>query len=153
MARRSSRGPAEPPDAPVPVVPRKLRQQAQSESFGYKEVVLKGDARRLNVHGVPAEVAAGSLRVPHVQRAPQAAPRRHRDPPGRAGVRQPRGRIASCGIHRDPPGSTGIHRDPPHLPAVPLRGSPGSRLGFSPRLPLGFVLVRVVLPAEFPAGS
>ncbi|XP_050838888.1 RING finger protein 122 isoform X4 [Serinus canaria] len=32
----------------------KLRQQAQSESFGYKEVVLKGDARRLNVHGTCA---------------------------------------------------------------------------------------------------
>ncbi|XP_029820851.1 RING finger protein 122 [Manacus vitellinus] len=29
----------------------KLRHQAQSERFGYKEVVLKGDARRLNVHG------------------------------------------------------------------------------------------------------
>ncbi|KAM9175066.1 RING finger protein 122 isoform 2-T2 [Mergus octosetaceus] len=32
----------------------KLRHQAQSERFGYKEVVLKGDARRLNVHGTCA---------------------------------------------------------------------------------------------------
>ncbi|XP_075766780.1 RING finger protein 122 isoform X2 [Pelodiscus sinensis] len=30
----------------------KLRHQAQSERFGYKEVVLKGDARKLNLHGV-----------------------------------------------------------------------------------------------------
>ncbi|XP_053822305.1 RING finger protein 122 isoform X2 [Vidua chalybeata] len=32
----------------------KLRHQAQSERFGYKEVVLKGDARRLNEHGTCA---------------------------------------------------------------------------------------------------
>ncbi|XP_068777005.1 RING finger protein 122 isoform X2 [Struthio camelus] len=32
----------------------KLRHQAQSERFGYKEVVLKGDARKLNVHGTCA---------------------------------------------------------------------------------------------------
>uniref|UniRef100_A0A8B9SW20 Ring finger protein 122 n=1 Tax=Anas platyrhynchos TaxID=8839 RepID=A0A8B9SW20_ANAPL len=75
----------------------KLRHQAQSERFGYKEVVLKGDARRLNsaradlcrLPGgfqseggaggaavparlppkVPGEVAGGALRVPHVQQA------------------------------------------------------------------------------------
>ncbi|ETE63256.1 RING finger protein [Ophiophagus hannah] len=32
--------------------PSKLRHQAQSERFGYKEVVLKGDAKKLNLHGV-----------------------------------------------------------------------------------------------------
>ncbi|XP_058050414.1 uncharacterized protein LOC131203806 isoform X2 [Ahaetulla prasina] len=32
----------------------KLRHQAQSERFGYKEVVLKGDARKLNLHGTCA---------------------------------------------------------------------------------------------------
>ncbi|NXR91187.1 RN122 protein, partial [Hypocryptadius cinnamomeus] len=37
----------------------KLRQQAQSEHFGYKEVVLKGDARRLSVHGELREFPAG----------------------------------------------------------------------------------------------
>ncbi|XP_030145838.4 RING finger protein 122 [Taeniopygia guttata] len=34
----------------------KLRHQARSESFGYQEVVLRGDARRLNVRGQPCAV-------------------------------------------------------------------------------------------------
>ncbi|XP_034026490.1 RING finger protein 122 isoform X3 [Thalassophryne amazonica] len=29
----------------------KLRHQAQSERFGYREVVLKGDQKKLNLHG------------------------------------------------------------------------------------------------------
>ncbi|XP_067378328.1 RING finger protein 122 isoform X2 [Channa argus] len=32
----------------------KLRHQAQSERFGYREVVLKGDPKRLNLHGTCA---------------------------------------------------------------------------------------------------
>ncbi|XP_046727734.1 RING finger protein 122 isoform X2 [Silurus meridionalis] len=32
----------------------KLRQQAQSERFGYKEVILKGDMKKLNLHGTCA---------------------------------------------------------------------------------------------------
>ncbi|XP_009991548.1 PREDICTED: TELO2-interacting protein 2 [Chaetura pelagica] len=38
----------------------KLRHQAQSERFGYKEVVLKGDARRLNMHGVSGAASGGA---------------------------------------------------------------------------------------------
>nr|XP_030145838.3 RING finger protein 122 [Taeniopygia guttata] len=34
----------------------KLRHQARSERFGYQEVVLRGDARRLNVRGQPCAV-------------------------------------------------------------------------------------------------
>uniref|UniRef100_A0A672RK66 RING finger protein 122-like n=1 Tax=Sinocyclocheilus grahami TaxID=75366 RepID=A0A672RK66_SINGR len=30
----------------------KLRHQAQSERFGYREVILKGDPKKLNLHGV-----------------------------------------------------------------------------------------------------
>ncbi|XP_071585317.1 RING finger protein 122 isoform X1 [Heliangelus exortis] len=63
----------------------KLRHRAQSERFGYKEVVLKGDARRLNVHGVPPEVVGNSLRLPHVQQnhgGPGPAPPRDRNHPG-----------------------------------------------------------------------
>ncbi|XP_059726532.1 RING finger protein 122 [Haemorhous mexicanus] len=41
----------------------KLRQQAQSERFGYKEVVLKGDARRLNVHGQTCAVCLEDFRL------------------------------------------------------------------------------------------
>ncbi|XP_074784662.1 RING finger protein 122 isoform X1 [Athene noctua] len=41
----------------------KLRHQAQSERFGYKEVVLKGDARRLNVHGQTCAVCLEDFRV------------------------------------------------------------------------------------------
>ncbi|KAG7271699.1 hypothetical protein CRUP_025560, partial [Coryphaenoides rupestris] len=33
------------------VCPIKLRHQAQSERFGYREVVLKGDPKKLNLHG------------------------------------------------------------------------------------------------------
>ncbi|XP_051524684.1 RING finger protein 122-like isoform X2 [Myxocyprinus asiaticus] len=32
----------------------KLRQQAQSERFGYREVILKGDPKKLNLHGTCA---------------------------------------------------------------------------------------------------
>ncbi|KAM8885135.1 RING finger protein 122 isoform 2-T2 [Spinachia spinachia] len=32
----------------------KLRHQAQSERFGYREVVLKGDPKKLNLHGTCA---------------------------------------------------------------------------------------------------
>ncbi|XP_054031167.1 RING finger protein 122 [Dryobates pubescens] len=41
----------------------KLRHQAQSERFGYKEVVLKGDARRLNVHGQTCAVCLEDFRL------------------------------------------------------------------------------------------
>uniref|UniRef100_A0A8C3L9Z7 RING finger protein 122 n=1 Tax=Chrysolophus pictus TaxID=9089 RepID=A0A8C3L9Z7_CHRPC len=41
----------------------KLRHQAQSERFGYKEVVLKGDARRLNVHGQTCAVCLEDFKV------------------------------------------------------------------------------------------
>ncbi|KFV82750.1 RING finger protein 122, partial [Struthio camelus australis] len=41
----------------------KLRHQAQSERFGYKEVVLKGDARKLNVHGQTCAVCLEDFRV------------------------------------------------------------------------------------------
>ncbi|NWI64218.1 RN122 protein, partial [Todus mexicanus] len=41
----------------------KLRHQAQSERFGYKEVVLKGDARRLNVHGQTCAVCLEDFRA------------------------------------------------------------------------------------------
>ncbi|XP_038016233.1 RING finger protein 122 isoform X2 [Motacilla alba alba] len=93
---------------------------------------------------VPADVAGGSLRVPHVQPAPQAAPRRHRDPPGRAAVRRRRGCIPPCGTPRDPP-------CPGSLCGDPRAAIPPPR----PRLGSGFVLVRAVLPVEpeFPAGS
>ncbi|XP_074979521.1 RING finger protein 122 isoform X2 [Caretta caretta] len=63
----------------------KLRHQAQSERFGYKEVVLKGDARKLNLHGVSSEMAGGSLCLSYVQQAhhrPHGAPPRHWDTPG-----------------------------------------------------------------------
>ncbi|XP_037338421.2 RING finger protein 122 isoform X2 [Pungitius pungitius] len=32
----------------------KLRHQAQSERFGYREVILKGDPKKLNLHGTCA---------------------------------------------------------------------------------------------------
>ncbi|NXQ54872.1 RN122 protein, partial [Anthoscopus minutus] len=41
----------------------KLRHRAQSERFGYKEVVLRGDARRLNVHGQTCAVCLEDFRV------------------------------------------------------------------------------------------
>ncbi|XP_064353777.1 RING finger protein 122 isoform X1 [Dromaius novaehollandiae] len=41
----------------------KLRHQAQSERFGYKEVVLKGDARKLNVHGQTCAVCLEDFRA------------------------------------------------------------------------------------------
>nr|XP_020667986.1 RING finger protein 122 isoform X1 [Pogona vitticeps] len=41
----------------------KLRHQAQSERFGYKEVVLKGDARKLNVHGQTCAVCLEDFKV------------------------------------------------------------------------------------------
>ncbi|XP_060643455.2 RING finger protein 122 isoform X3 [Anolis sagrei] len=47
----------------------KLRHQAQSERFGYKEVVLKGDARKLNLHGVPRKMVGSPMCLPHVQQA------------------------------------------------------------------------------------
>ncbi|KAH0623192.1 hypothetical protein JD844_031246 [Phrynosoma platyrhinos] len=41
----------------------KLRHQAQSEKFGYKEVVLKGDARKLNLHGQTCAVCLEDFKV------------------------------------------------------------------------------------------
>uniref|UniRef100_A0A8C4VD62 RING finger protein 122 n=1 Tax=Gopherus evgoodei TaxID=1825980 RepID=A0A8C4VD62_9SAUR len=41
----------------------KLRHQAQSERFGYKEVVLKGDARKLNLHGQTCAVCLEDFKV------------------------------------------------------------------------------------------
>ncbi|XP_051950991.1 RING finger protein 122-like isoform X4 [Xyrauchen texanus] len=41
-------------NAPIPVMQRKLRHQAQSERFGYREVILKGDPKKLNLHGTCA---------------------------------------------------------------------------------------------------
>ncbi|XP_071258715.1 RING finger protein 122 isoform X6 [Salvelinus alpinus] len=44
----------------------KLRHQAQGERFGYREVVLKGDPKKLNLYGVSGEMAGSALCVPHV---------------------------------------------------------------------------------------
>nr|XP_033803470.1 RING finger protein 122 [Geotrypetes seraphini] len=41
----------------------KLRHQAQSERFGYKEVVLKGDARKLNLHGQTCAVCLEDFKM------------------------------------------------------------------------------------------
>ncbi|XP_051524685.1 RING finger protein 122-like isoform X3 [Myxocyprinus asiaticus] len=68
-------------DAPIPVVQRtgifvfvlslifccyfisKLRQQAQSERFGYREVILKGDPKKLNLHGQTCAVCLEDFKV------------------------------------------------------------------------------------------
>nr|XP_045371365.1 RING finger protein 122 isoform X6 [Camelus bactrianus] len=63
----------------------KLRNQAQSERYGYKEVVLKGDAKKLQLYGVSGEVAGGPLCLPHVQQAhcwSLGGRSEHRDPIG-----------------------------------------------------------------------
>ncbi|MGH0167247.1 UNVERIFIED_CONTAM: hypothetical protein FKN15_063614 [Acipenser sinensis] len=41
----------------------KLRHQAQCERFGYKEVVLKGDAKKLNLHGQTCAVCLEDFKV------------------------------------------------------------------------------------------
>ncbi|KPP61702.1 RING finger protein 122-like [Scleropages formosus] len=41
----------------------KLRHQAQSERFGYKEVVFKGDAKKLDVHGQTCAVCLEDFRL------------------------------------------------------------------------------------------
>ncbi|RXM94520.1 RING finger protein 122 [Acipenser ruthenus] len=44
-------------------VKSKLRHQAQCERFGYKEVVLKGDAKKLNLHGQTCAVCLEDFKV------------------------------------------------------------------------------------------
>ncbi|NP_001314745.1 RING finger protein 122 [Danio rerio] len=41
----------------------KLRHQAQSERFGYREVVLKGDPKKLNLHGQTCAVCLEDFKV------------------------------------------------------------------------------------------
>ncbi|XP_047011358.1 RING finger protein 122 isoform X1 [Ictalurus punctatus] len=41
----------------------KLRHQAQSERFGYKEVILKGDTKKLNLHGQTCAVCLEDFKV------------------------------------------------------------------------------------------
>ncbi|KAI1905406.1 hypothetical protein AGOR_G00015860 [Albula goreensis] len=41
----------------------KLRHQAQSERFGYKEVIFKGDTKKLNLHGQTCAVCLEDFRV------------------------------------------------------------------------------------------
>uniref|UniRef100_A0A8C7K0Y0 RING finger protein 122 n=1 Tax=Oncorhynchus kisutch TaxID=8019 RepID=A0A8C7K0Y0_ONCKI len=41
----------------------KLRHQAQSDRFGYREVVLKGDPKKLNLHGQTCAVCLEDFKV------------------------------------------------------------------------------------------
>ncbi|XP_014026104.2 RING finger protein 122 isoform X1 [Salmo salar] len=41
----------------------KLRHQAQGERFGYREVVLKGDPKKLNLHGQTCAVCLEDFKV------------------------------------------------------------------------------------------
>ncbi|XP_016384412.1 RING finger protein 122-like [Sinocyclocheilus rhinocerous] len=41
----------------------KLRHQAQSERFGYREVILKGDPKKLNLHGQTCAVCLEDFKV------------------------------------------------------------------------------------------
>uniref|UniRef100_UPI00398F2428 RING finger protein 122 isoform X2 n=1 Tax=Pristiophorus japonicus TaxID=55135 RepID=UPI00398F2428 len=45
----------------------KLRHQAHNERYGYKEVITRGEAKKLNLHGVFGEMAGNTLRLSDVQ--------------------------------------------------------------------------------------